>query len=237
MNLQTKRVKNIIFCHYFCSSVLSSISHPLRNLRLSFQVASRILNYLLPFVITMFCGRLGNSVLAGYGMASAVSLCFAVLIVSLECLFCGKTETWVYEMQMLVQYCESSAIRGSMYHKPSVLKLMYWSSSEHGWEVADACYSDLSDDKHNNCSYRWRSWTGGWHPYLSGMKICMDMQWGPTTSWDLEFIKFNLKWIRKKLNKALDPAGSPAVKHKIHNILLKFWIWCLMGLFRNAVKI
>ncbi|XP_051963195.1 multidrug and toxin extrusion protein 1-like [Xyrauchen texanus] len=34
-------------------------------------VASRVLNYLLPFVITMFCGRLGNSVLAGYGMASA----------------------------------------------------------------------------------------------------------------------------------------------------------------------
>ncbi|XP_022526190.2 multidrug and toxin extrusion protein 1 [Astyanax mexicanus] len=34
-------------------------------------VAFRILNYLLPFVITMFCGRLGNSVLAGYGMASA----------------------------------------------------------------------------------------------------------------------------------------------------------------------
>uniref|UniRef100_A0A8C2PYR2 Multidrug and toxin extrusion protein n=1 Tax=Cyprinus carpio TaxID=7962 RepID=A0A8C2PYR2_CYPCA len=34
-------------------------------------VASHILNYLLPFVITMFCGRLGNSVLAGYGMASA----------------------------------------------------------------------------------------------------------------------------------------------------------------------
>ncbi|XP_030632194.1 multidrug and toxin extrusion protein 1-like [Chanos chanos] len=34
-------------------------------------VASRILNYLLPFVVTMFCGRLGNSVLAGYGMASA----------------------------------------------------------------------------------------------------------------------------------------------------------------------
>ncbi|XP_066534496.1 multidrug and toxin extrusion protein 1-like [Hoplias malabaricus] len=33
-------------------------------------VASRILNFLLPFVITMFCGRLGNSVLAGYGMAT-----------------------------------------------------------------------------------------------------------------------------------------------------------------------
>jgi len=54
--------------------VLSHTSHLLTILRLSFQVASRILNYLLPFVITMFCGRLGNSELAGYGMASAVSL-------------------------------------------------------------------------------------------------------------------------------------------------------------------
>uniref|UniRef100_A0A4W4DRX2 Multidrug and toxin extrusion protein n=1 Tax=Electrophorus electricus TaxID=8005 RepID=A0A4W4DRX2_ELEEL len=32
-------------------------------------VVSRVLNYLLPFTITIFCGRLGNSVLAGYGMA------------------------------------------------------------------------------------------------------------------------------------------------------------------------
>uniref|UniRef100_A0A8C4I8C7 Multidrug and toxin extrusion protein n=1 Tax=Dicentrarchus labrax TaxID=13489 RepID=A0A8C4I8C7_DICLA len=32
---------------------------------------SRILNYLLPFVVTMFCGRLGNKVMAGYGLASA----------------------------------------------------------------------------------------------------------------------------------------------------------------------
>lgn len=168
------------------SSVLSYTSHPLRILRLSFQVASRILNYLLPFVITMFCGRLGNSVLAGYGMASAVSLCFSLLIVLWSvtyCFLCGKTETLVYEMQMLAQYCKSSAIRGLTYHTPLVLKLVYWSSSEHGWEEADACYSDLSDDKHNNCSYRWRSCTGGWHPYLSGMKICMAMQWGPT-GWD-----------------------------------------------------
>uniref|UniRef100_A0A3Q1GGH2 Solute carrier family 47 member 4 n=1 Tax=Acanthochromis polyacanthus TaxID=80966 RepID=A0A3Q1GGH2_9TELE len=29
------------------------------------------LNYLLPFVVTMFCGRLGNNVMAGYGLASA----------------------------------------------------------------------------------------------------------------------------------------------------------------------
>ncbi|XP_074535823.1 multidrug and toxin extrusion protein 1-like [Halichoeres trimaculatus] len=35
-------------------------------------VLSRILNYLLPFVVTMFCGRLGNNVMAGYGLASAV---------------------------------------------------------------------------------------------------------------------------------------------------------------------
>uniref|UniRef100_A0A672H066 Multidrug and toxin extrusion protein n=1 Tax=Salarias fasciatus TaxID=181472 RepID=A0A672H066_SALFA len=32
---------------------------------------SRIFNYLLPFVVTMFCGRLGNDVMAGYGLASA----------------------------------------------------------------------------------------------------------------------------------------------------------------------
>ncbi|KAK7883107.1 hypothetical protein WMY93_029281 [Mugilogobius chulae] len=32
---------------------------------------SRIFNYLLPFVVTMYCGRLGNEVMAGYGLASA----------------------------------------------------------------------------------------------------------------------------------------------------------------------
>ncbi|XP_061575594.1 multidrug and toxin extrusion protein 1-like [Cololabis saira] len=32
---------------------------------------SRILHYMLPFVVTMFCGRLGNAVMAGYGLASA----------------------------------------------------------------------------------------------------------------------------------------------------------------------
>ncbi|XP_035535507.1 multidrug and toxin extrusion protein 1-like [Morone saxatilis] len=32
---------------------------------------SRILNCLLPFVVTIFCGRLGNEVMAGYGLASA----------------------------------------------------------------------------------------------------------------------------------------------------------------------
>ncbi|XP_054901354.1 multidrug and toxin extrusion protein 1-like isoform X2 [Poeciliopsis prolifica] len=33
---------------------------------------SKILHYLLPFVVTMFCGRLGNDVMAGYGLASSV---------------------------------------------------------------------------------------------------------------------------------------------------------------------
>ncbi|XP_077397866.1 multidrug and toxin extrusion protein 1-like [Festucalex cinctus] len=32
---------------------------------------ARILGYLLPFVVTMFCGRLTNEVMAGYGLASA----------------------------------------------------------------------------------------------------------------------------------------------------------------------
>ncbi|CAB1347946.1 unnamed protein product [Coregonus sp. 'balchen'] len=60
---------------------------------------SRILNYLLPFVITMFCGRLGNAVLAGYGLACAtfggrnlqrvgVILQRSVLILLLFCLPC-----------------------------------------------------------------------------------------------------------------------------------------------------
>ncbi|XP_037631740.1 multidrug and toxin extrusion protein 1-like isoform X1 [Sebastes umbrosus] len=34
-------------------------------------LVSRILHYLLPVVVTMFCGRLGNEVMAGYGLASA----------------------------------------------------------------------------------------------------------------------------------------------------------------------
>ncbi|XP_071770729.2 multidrug and toxin extrusion protein 1 [Centroberyx gerrardi] len=33
-------------------------------------VLTRILTYLLPFVVTMFCGRLGNEVMAGYGLAN-----------------------------------------------------------------------------------------------------------------------------------------------------------------------
>lgn len=60
--------------------------------------------------------------------------------------------------------------------------------------------------------------------------LCSGVQQDETTpeSWDL-----NLNWIRKKkLNKALDPPGAPAMKHEIHNILLKFYIW--YETFRNT---
>ncbi|CAL8373667.1 unnamed protein product [Gadus morhua 'NCC'] len=36
---------------------------------------SRILNFMLPFVVTMFCGRLGTQVMAGYGLATAAINC------------------------------------------------------------------------------------------------------------------------------------------------------------------
>ncbi|KAM9801682.1 multidrug and toxin extrusion protein 1-like [Neosynchiropus ocellatus] len=33
-------------------------------------LSARVLQYFLPFVVTMFCGRLGNDVMAGYGLAT-----------------------------------------------------------------------------------------------------------------------------------------------------------------------
>lgn len=42
------------------------------NLCLFLQLLSRILNYLLPFVTTIFVGHIGNVELAGYALASAV---------------------------------------------------------------------------------------------------------------------------------------------------------------------
>ncbi|KAL2096119.1 hypothetical protein ACEWY4_008267 [Coilia grayii] len=64
-----------LFC---CSSVRRWIPLALREeiyhiLRMVGPLlACRTLNYLLPFVVTMFCGRLGNSALAGYAMACAI---------------------------------------------------------------------------------------------------------------------------------------------------------------------
>lgn len=102
-----------------------------------------------------------------------VSVCLLFLLSVATCLLCGKRNNGVWNANVGT-VSQSSAIRGLTYHKPLVLKLVYWSSSEHGWEVTDACYSDLSDDKHYNCSYRWRSYAGSGHTYLSGMQMCVD---------------------------------------------------------------
>ncbi|TRY57290.1 hypothetical protein DNTS_008885 [Danionella cerebrum] len=61
----------------FCSSVLGWLPLAYREelwhvLRLTGPLLiSRILNFLLPFVTTIFCGHLGNAELAGYALASA----------------------------------------------------------------------------------------------------------------------------------------------------------------------
>ncbi|XP_051933561.1 multidrug and toxin extrusion protein 1-like isoform X1 [Hippocampus zosterae] len=61
------------FCWWSCLKIPLShreeMSHILRMA--GPLLLSRVLNYLLPFVVTMFCGRLGNEVMAGYGLASA----------------------------------------------------------------------------------------------------------------------------------------------------------------------
>ncbi|XP_068173891.1 solute carrier family 47 member 4 [Antennarius striatus] len=64
-----------LFC---CSWVRRMIPQAIREelyqiLRMTLPtLVSRLLNYLLPFVVTMFCGRLGNEVIGGYGLAFAV---------------------------------------------------------------------------------------------------------------------------------------------------------------------
>lgn len=49
------------------------------------QLLSRILNYLLPFVTTIFVGHIGNAELAGYALASAVTSS-SLLIYARRCL-------------------------------------------------------------------------------------------------------------------------------------------------------
>lgn len=53
-----------------------------RQLFLFSQLSSRILNFLLPFTTSIFCGHIGKSELAGYALASAVQM-FACTCVSL----------------------------------------------------------------------------------------------------------------------------------------------------------
>jgi len=64
---------------------------------------SRILNFLLPFVITIFCGHIGNSELAGYALASAVFtpyclvvFLFCVVVVFVEQAPVGLVHSYYY---------------------------------------------------------------------------------------------------------------------------------------------
>ncbi|XP_061538179.1 multidrug and toxin extrusion protein 1-like [Phycodurus eques] len=63
----------MFFCRCLCLKMPLSHREELYHiLRMTGPLLfSRILNYLLPFVVTMFSGRLGNKVMAGYGLASA----------------------------------------------------------------------------------------------------------------------------------------------------------------------
>ncbi|XP_077578249.1 multidrug and toxin extrusion protein 1-like [Stigmatopora nigra] len=62
---------------FFCSWIRRKLPVPLREeiyhlLRMMGPLLlTRILSYLLQFVVTVFCGRLNNEVMAGYGLASA----------------------------------------------------------------------------------------------------------------------------------------------------------------------
>ncbi|XP_077397057.1 multidrug and toxin extrusion protein 1-like isoform X2 [Festucalex cinctus] len=63
----------MFFCSRSCPKMPLSHREEVRHI---FRMAGplllfRLLSYLIPFVVTMFCGRLGNNVIAGYGLASA----------------------------------------------------------------------------------------------------------------------------------------------------------------------
>ncbi|XP_077578247.1 multidrug and toxin extrusion protein 1-like [Stigmatopora nigra] len=63
----------MVFCWPSCLKMsLSHREEMYQILRMTGPLLlSRLLNYLLPFVVTMFCGRLGKEVMAGFGLASA----------------------------------------------------------------------------------------------------------------------------------------------------------------------
>lgn len=66
-----------------------TVCKPVNSFCLFLQLLSRILNYLLPFVTTIFVGHIGNAELAGYALASAV-LCFLLLSLII-CCTCSRT--------------------------------------------------------------------------------------------------------------------------------------------------
>lgn len=66
-----------------------TVCKPVNSFCLFLQLLSRILNYLLPFVTTIFVGHIGNAELAGYALASAV-LCLLLLSLII-CCTCSRT--------------------------------------------------------------------------------------------------------------------------------------------------
>lgn len=72
---------NKLLCFQRTSKLLKSC--------LFLQLLSRILHFLLSFVITIFCGHISNAALAGYALASAVRTVLLFTTFSLNCLsFC-----------------------------------------------------------------------------------------------------------------------------------------------------
>lgn len=66
-----------------------TVCKPANSFRLFLQLLSRLLNYLLPFVTTIFVGHIGNAELAGYALASAVL--YLRLLSLIICCTCSRT--------------------------------------------------------------------------------------------------------------------------------------------------
>ncbi|KAL0994963.1 hypothetical protein UPYG_G00130010 [Umbra pygmaea] len=66
----SKVFRTVCVCHWIPLAYREELYHVLKLT--GPLVVSRILNFLLPFVITIFSGHLGNAELAGYALASAV---------------------------------------------------------------------------------------------------------------------------------------------------------------------
>lgn len=77
---------------------------------LSLQLLSRILNFLLPFVISIFCGHIGNAELAGYALASAVLYLLLWRLVVFTC--CHEKENHCHNSFYLLNYfyCSCSVV-------------------------------------------------------------------------------------------------------------------------------
>uniref|UniRef100_A0A3P9AHB2 Multidrug and toxin extrusion protein n=1 Tax=Esox lucius TaxID=8010 RepID=A0A3P9AHB2_ESOLU len=68
--ISSKLFRSVCVCHWIPLAYREELYHVLKLT--GPLLTSRILNFLLPFVITIFCGHLGNAELAGYALGSAV---------------------------------------------------------------------------------------------------------------------------------------------------------------------